>query len=204
MKKIITAIAASLLLATFASGADNDKALKTLEQKNASMTGFQGEIRQTKTLVNKHEIKSAGTLYFAGPDKMSMIYSEPSGEKFIINADKMLVKRDGKANIFDLTKNKLMNSLAVTLLYSMQGRIAELSELCDADIEATMDASGWNITLTARKKAPKGYSRIDLRYSPDGSITYMKMTEFAGISTTYEMPTLTHALPSDPSVFNIK
>ncbi|MGM9735775.1 MAG: outer membrane lipoprotein carrier protein LolA [Candidatus Cryptobacteroides sp.] len=205
MKMKLAAVAASLfLIGTMASGADNDKALKALEQKNASLSGFQGDFRQTKTLVNRHEIKSCGTLYFAGGDKMSMIYSEPSGETFVINGDKMSVNREGKANTFDLTKNKLMNSLAVTLLYSLQGRIADLSEISDADIEATQDASGWHITLTARKKAAKGYSRIDLRYKSDGSITYMKMTEFSGISTTYEMPTLTRTLPSDPEIFSIR
>ncbi|MGN0196161.1 MAG: outer membrane lipoprotein carrier protein LolA [Candidatus Cryptobacteroides sp.] len=196
---IIAVLTASLQVL---SAQDCDAILQALQQKNAPVEGFQGKFSQTKTLVNGHEIKSHGTLYYAGPDRMSMIYMEPFGEKFVINSGRMLVRRDGKSNVYDLGKNRRMNSLAVTLLYCMQGRIAELAESCDASVDASRNGSGWQITLTARGKTSGGYSMIELRYAPDGGIRYMKMTEPSGIFTTYEMPSLSASLPSD--VFILK
>ena len=180
-----------------------DKALEVLEQKNSSRKAFYGNFKQTKTLVSKKEIKSEGTLYFSAPDKLSMLYTSPEGEKMIINGDTMLNEREGKNNKFDLTKNKSMHTLAATILYSMQGKISELAKICNADINTVQNASGWTVTLTAKTKAAKGYSSIVLAYKSDGTICSMEMTEFSGISTLYEMDSITTGVP-DENVFYIR
>ena len=85
-----------------------DKALEVLEQKNSGRKAFYGNFKQTKTLVSKKEIKSEGMLYFSAPDKLSMLYTLPEGEKMIINGDTLLNEREGRNNKFDLAKNKSM------------------------------------------------------------------------------------------------
>lgn len=201
--KTVAMIAAVCMAAPAVSATENKKDLETLEQKNISVKGFSGTFLQTKVLVNKKEIKSEGMLYFSNPDKMSMIYSNPEGDKFIINAGKMGITKGEKTNIFDLGKNKSMKSLAITLLYSMQGNIDDLAEACDADVDARKTSAGWKIELKARKKAPKGYATIELEYSPDGTIKSMRMTEFNGISTLYEMASLKKGPQTDEKVFEI-
>lgn len=195
-----------MCLLPLTAAAQSDETGKTLEKigkKNEGRNAFSGRFTQTKRLVSKKEIKSEGMLHFNAPDKLAMLYDKPEGDQFIINADKMLVDREGKSNRFDLAKNKSMNTLAVTILYSLQGKVSELAEICNADIEASSKGSGWQITLTAKTKAAKGYSEIVLDYKADGSLASMKMTEFSGICTIYEMDSVTPGA-SDESLFQIR
>lgn len=176
MKKILTTL--TLLVSVISLSAQGGKDIK-----NASFR----EVR-TPAKVDSQIITLEGTLNFKMDDYLSMEYG--NGELFLIDGNRMTIRRDNQNNTFDLSKNIMMRSLSHVLLYSFQGRLDDLAVEQKCDIRKE-DRDGRHIvTLTARKKGVKGYGVIEVSYdAKTKSIRTMRMDEFTGASTWYEMIT---------------
>ena len=120
--------------------------------------------------------------YNAGSIRMD--YS--NGDLFEVSGNTMTIKNGSAKQVFDLAKNIMMKGLSNTLNYAFQGQLTKLAAEHDADITASKDGKFYLITLTARKKAPRGYSKIVAYYRiADCLLTSMRMDEFNGASTFY-------------------
>lgn len=181
-----------LLLCTMLHAQNNQALLTQIEQANAALTTIEGKFAQTKTLAaNGKQLKSTGTIYLTGTEQMAMHYDAPSTDLLIINGNRFYMVRGKKKNNFNTEKNKTMRALRNTLLHCVHGCPATLAQENEAEVSTSQTAEGTTVTLTSKKKTPRGYEKIILLYAPQTHLlTRMEMIEWGGNSTLYEMSQL--------------
>lgn len=167
MRKLITLIAALAVAAA------------------ASAQTTEGAFVQTKTIkASGRTIVSKGNLSYTAPDQLSMLFTDPEGDYLIIDGPFLRSDLNGTAMDVDTSRNAQMRNLKNTLLNCIAGDVDKVAAENDANI-ATKSKSGGGrtVTLTAKKAAARGYSRIVIDYRADGTMTSMLLEEFTGVST---------------------
>ena len=140
---------------------------------------------QTKTIkASGKKIVSEGTYSFKAPDQLVMQYTKPDGDFFIIDGPIIRLDLRGTAAELDTTNNPLARAQRNTLLNSLTGNYQAIATDMDASISETEKGGVKTVTITANKKAAKGYSKLILTYK-GGSLKNMVLEEFNGISTEY-------------------
>ena len=115
-----------------------------------------------------------------------MNYSDED-EYFAIEGNTMSIKHDGKSMTFDLNKNKPMRTLSKFILSAFNGKLRELAQEANSEISVAETENAIEVTLVAKKKAVKGYSKVVLNYDPKAfTLIDMLMEEFDGSVTTYK------------------
>lgn len=144
-----------------------------------------------------------GELYYSATDRMSMHYSNPQTDLLVINGDQFYMASGKRKNLFNLTQNATMRSLAHLLLNSMHGDVEAIATETGAQIEYTSDAQYHIFTLTKTKREVKGYRRVVLKYAKtDLLLHYMLLEEHSGNYNTYTLTS--HTLqPSTPDKYFI-
>lgn len=129
-----------------------------------------------------------GELYYSATDRMSMHYSNPRTDLLVINGDQFYMASGKRKNLFNLTQNATMRSLAHLLLNSMYGDVEAIATETGAQIEYTSDAQYHIFTLTKTKREVKGYRRVVLKYAKtDLLLHYMLLEEHSGNYNTYTL-----------------
>lgn len=168
--------------------ADNAAALDKIESANAAYSSQTCSFTQQKTTVTGAKNDANGTLYYVSPDKLSQHYVQPATDLLVINGANFYMARNDKKMLFDTSKNQMMRNLSNTLLYCIQGKIRQLATENDANVDVSESADNYIVTLTARKKAARGYKTIVLHYAKKTCLlTTMRMDEMNGASTLYQL-----------------
>lgn len=185
-KKIITLVLAMFAVTAFA---DDAAVLTKIKNANAQIKTIESSFKESKKLkANGKVIDKQGTFYFSATCKLSMLYSNPEGEKTVINGKDMLLIHDGKTRTFKTDKNARMRNLSTILLCAVHGEIEKLCEDVSATYTATEKGDSYFVVINATKKSGKGYSKIEITYAKaDGLIKQMVMTENSGDVTTYTL-----------------
>ena len=182
--KRITILFSALILSFGLSAQSAEEILSTVE-KNAART-FNGSFTEVRISASGDSKTLKGDLLYKPETYLSMMYSNE--ELFSIDGQKMVMIRDGSNQIFDLTKNVMMKSLASMLLNSFGGHPKAIAESQGADLSACVEGNFYKVNLTARKKSVRGYSSIELLYDrATCSLRRMKLCEFSGAETHYSM-----------------
>jgi len=192
MRHFIT-LAIAMVLPFMAFAGNNDAfILSTIEARNETLKTAECTFTQVRAVpAAKTSVDMAGALYFDVNKKLSMLYTKPAGEYFVVNGDILKMNKGGKKNQFDLTKVPMMNSLCKTLFCCIQGKIRTLAVEVNADVAVEETANSYIVTLTAKKKEVKGYSKIVLTYNKKTClIDEMVMEEFTGVRNSYKMTSL--------------
>ena len=151
---------------------------------------FDTEFTQTKVMkVSGKTTEKVGHITFDGKNQLSMIYSEPEGEYFIIEGDQVKINMDGKKADLDANKVKMVKLQRATLLNCLSGNWEQAAVDNNADSTVIEDKEFRNILIKARGKVPRGgYSSVDLTYRlSDGMMVKMVLEEAIGIVNTYEI-----------------
>lgn len=187
MKKIALTLFAVLGALTL-SAQNSADILSKIEKAGAKADDIVTPFKEVRTPADKAlpTVNLKGKLVFKSEGFLSMQYD--NGDNFYINGDKMIITQNGVDQVFDTTKNLLMKSLNHTLMFAFRGTPAKIAEEQQADIVAEKKGSDYVVTLTARKKSARGYSRIVIFYdSAKCIIKGMQMDEVTGASTLYTM-----------------
>ena len=140
---------------------------------------------QTKTIkASGKKIVSEGTYSFKAPDQLVMQYTKPEGDFFIIDGPIIRLDMRGTAAELDTTNNPVAKAQRNTLLNSLTGNYKAIATEMDASLAETEKGGVKTVTITANKKAAKGYSKLVLTYKA-GTLKNMILEEFNGISTEY-------------------
>lgn len=179
--------------------------LQDIEKANAAYGSIEGLFTRTQVNAAKgNTVRTEGTLYISGEDRMAQHYKAPCPDLLIINGDTFYMIRGKKDNKFNTAKNKTMRGLRNTLLYCVHGKPAALAAENGAEITAKKVSGGYEVTLVSTKKTARGYAKIVLLYDLKSKLlTRMQMDEFNGNSTVYEMSGLKTNASVSPSVFEI-
>lgn len=176
MKKILTTL--TLLVSAFTLFAQGGKDIT-----NASFR----EVR-TPATADSEVMTLTGKLNYKADNYLCLNYD--NGELFLVDGNKMVIDQNGQRAEFDLSKNIMMRSLSHVLLYSMQGKLDDLAVEQKCDIKKESIKGQQVVTLTAKKRGVKGYGMIVVSYDEKTkSIRNMRMDEFTGASTFYELVT---------------
>lgn len=128
-----------------------------------------------------------GRYYYTSPDKMAMAYDQDS-EGLVLSGNQFYIRRGGKTHKGEIQRVKQMRQLSEILFACIRGKVRGVAEGNGADLSAKTEKGFHNVTLTAKKKASKGFSRIVLRYrASDGLLTYLLMEEFSGTTNEYTL-----------------
>ena len=131
----------------------------------------------------------AGHLTFDGKDQLTMTYSEPEGEYFIVEGNKVKMNLNGKKAELDADKVKLVRMQRATLLNCIAGNWEQAA--IDNNAETTVEeADGFrHVVIKAKGKVPRGgYNSVDLMYRlSDGVLVKMILEEAIGVINTYQM-----------------
>lgn len=138
-----------------------------------------------------------GELFYSATDRMSMHYSNPQTDLLVINGDQFYMASGKRKNLFNLTQNATMRSLAHLLLNSMHGDVEAIANETGAQIEYISDAQYHIFTLTKTKREVKGYRRVVLKYAKtDLLLHYMLLEEYSGNYNTYTLTSHTLQPPT--------
>lgn len=188
MKKIVLLCVLSLVWVLPLSAVSDAEMLQFIAQKGTARTEISTSFKELRAMPRKEKVSLKGKLQYRSPDFLDMVYEHPDKEHFLIDGTKMVNRREGREVKSDLTKNKTMRGLSHTLLYAFSGQVEEISKEQDTTLKITEEKTEYHVVLDARKKQVMGYCHIEIHYrKSDGQIVYMKMDEFNGMSTIYEM-----------------
>ncbi len=151
---------------------------------------FDTDFTQSKLMkVSGKTTEKVGHLVFDGNDHLSMIYSEPEGEYFIIEGNMVKINLDGKKADLDAAKVKTVKLQRATLLNCLSGNWEQAAEDNNAELTVTEDKGFRNVLIKAKGKVPRGgYSSVELTYRlSDGVMIKMVLEEGIGIINTYEI-----------------
>ena len=131
----------------------------------------------------------AGHITFDGNDQLTMTYTQPEGEYFIIEGNMVKINMDGKKAELDAEKVKMVGLQRATLLNCLSGNWEQAAEDNNADLTITEEGGLKTVSIVAKGKVPRGgYNSVELTYRlSDGMMTKMVLMEAIGIQNTYEM-----------------
>ena len=129
-------------------------------------------------------IHSEGVISFKAPDQLTMTYTNPAGEYLIISGPMLRSNSQGQQLSVDTDKNARFRTLRNTLLNCINGAYEQAAKDNDAELSVSEKNGRKTVSMTARKAAPRGYSKIILEYIK-GLPVRMVLEEFGGISTEY-------------------
>ena len=148
------------------------------------------EFTQTKMMkLSGKTTDKAGHITFDGNDQLTMSYSLPEGDYFIIEGNMVKINMDGKKADLDAEKVKMVKLQRATLLNCLAGNWEQAAEDNNAELTVTEDQGLRNVLIKAKGKVPKGgYASVELTYRlSDGMMTKMILEEAIGIINTYEI-----------------
>jgi len=129
-----------------------------------------------------------GHILFDGNDQLSMIYSEPEGEYFIIEGNMVKINMDGKKTDVDANKVKMVAMQRATLLNCLSGNWEQAAIDNNAETTITEEDGLKTISLIVNGKPKGGYKSVVLTYRlSDGVLTKMILEEVIGAINTYEI-----------------
>ena len=151
---------------------------------------YNTDFTQTKVMkLSGKTTNKVGHITFDGNDQLQMIYSEPQGDYFIIEGNKVKMNLDGKKAELDAEKVKMVKLQRATLLNCLSGNWEQAAIDNNAETSITEEKGLKTISINAKGKVPKGgYKSVELTYRlSDGGIIKMVLEEAIGIINTYEI-----------------
>ena len=148
------------------------------------------DFTQTKMMkVSGKTTDKIGHIVFDGNDQLTMIYSQPEGDYFIIEGNMVKINMDGKKANLDAEKVKTVQLQRATLLNCLSGNWEKAAEDNNADLSVSEKGGFRNVSIKAKGKVPKGgYSSVEITYRmADNTLTKMVLEEAIGIINTYEI-----------------
>lgn len=186
--RFITTIAALMLAATQMSGQAPEKLLSSVESSASVNKTYSADFVEVRKAKNAKDKVCKGSFTYDSKGSIVMTYADPAGEYFKIEDGKLHILRDGKEHDYDAKKTPLAKKMSSSLLSLFAGRVKEAADTQNADYDVQETADSYVVTLTARKKAAKGYGKTSVTYSKKtGRVVSMYLEEFNGNSSTYSL-----------------
>lgn len=151
---------------------------------------YNHDFTQTRRLkVSGKTTVMKGHLNYDGKEKLSMTYSDPEGDYFIIDGNMVKMSLMGKSGELDANKVPMVALQRSTLLNCLSGNWKQAAEDNNATTTVTEKTGFRTVKITAAGIIPRGgYKSVTLTYRiKDGRVSRLILEEPAGIENTYEM-----------------
>ena len=130
-------------------------------------------------------VRSEGAISFKAPDQLTMTYTDPAGDYLVISGPMLRSNTRGQQISVNIEKNARFRALCNTLLNCISGQYEQAAADNNADLTVSEKNGIKTVTMTARKAAVRGYSKIVMDYNAKGLPVRMVLEEFGGITTEY-------------------
>lgn len=191
-------------LVAHANAFDQAKALQEISKAAASISTMQCEFIQTKTLkMLGDKMVSKGYMYCQQLDKLRWEYTSPYRYTFILNGNKVLLKKGNRNDVIDVNQNKMFKEIARIMMNSVLGKC--LTDKKDFKAGVAPQSSGYVVTLLPQKKDMKQmFSKIVLYYDKRlAVITKVVLYEKNGDNTVIDLKNIKKNAPINASKFKI-
>ena len=151
---------------------------------------FDTDFTQTKVMkISGKTTDKVGHIVFDGNDHLSMTYTQPEGDYFIVDGNMVKINIDGKKAELDSQKVKMVGLQRSTLLNCLSGNWEQAAIDNNAETNIKEEKELKTISIVAKGKVPKGgYKSVVLTYRiSDGALVKMVLEEAIGIINTYEI-----------------
>lgn len=147
------------------TAAEQQQIIKTISQAAARMKTMQADFVQTKTLrMLGDKMVSYGTMAYQQSDKLRWEYTRPYTYTFILNGNKVTMKKGTRTDVVDVNKNKMFKEIARIMMNSVIGQC--LTDRESFAVTVKQDATTYTATLVPQKKQMRQmYSRITLTFN---------------------------------------
>lgn len=183
---------------------NNQKIIDHINQVAHSLKSMQADFVQTKTMkMLGDKMVSNGKMYYQQSDKLHWEYTTPYTYIFILNGDKVLLKKGTRKDVIDVNKNKVFKEIARIMMSSMVGTC--LTEKKDFSVSVVETDQTYTATLIPQKKEMKQmYTKIVLTFTKKTSmISRVVMYEKNGDNTEIVLKNVVTNKTINPSYFAI-
>ena len=174
---------------------NNQKIIDHINQVAHSLKSMQADFVQTKTMkMLGDKMVSNGKMYY---------HTTPYSYTFILNGDKVLLKKGTRKDVIDVNKNKVFKEIARIMMSSMVGTC--LTEKKDFSVSVAETDKTYTATLIPQKKEMKQmYTKIVLTFTKKTSmISRVVMYEKNGDNTEIVLKNVVTNKAISPSYFAI-
>lgn len=134
-------------------------------------------------------VKKLGMLYFTSPDKLSVLFSNPKGDKYVIVSDKIYDQQGKRGLIYKFDKHESKKKSASLFMRALMGKIVEIEKLIGVKAQFEEDKSFYIFSFENSNKNIIQYKKVRLLYSKlDYHLCMVVLEGFKDEITTYCMP----------------
>ncbi|MDR1672013.1 MAG: outer membrane lipoprotein carrier protein LolA [Bacteroidales bacterium] len=180
----------------------DNRIVEKIRVANAIHTSVASPFKQTQHLsLLGEDVHSSGRFYYAKPDKLAMLYDDPSGDVMLINGDRFVMVSGSKKKETSAKNNAQMKSMKTILSACLQGDATSIG----ADkISCGETADAYIIIAEINGKANKSnIVKVTLTFEKTTlTLSVLRTEEKDGSYTTYELTDKKFDQPIDNSIFD--
>lgn len=188
----------------FAQKLDQPTVLNEISAAASSINTIQCDFVQTKSLkMLGDKMVSKGKMWCQQPNMLRWQYDSPYTYTFILNNNKVMVKKGNHSDVIDVSKNKMFKEIARIMMNSVLGKV--LTEKTDFKASVVQRGQYFIVTLIPLKKEMKQmFASILLHYDTKLKlVTKVEMHEKNGDSTLIELQNIKKNATVNASLFKI-
>lgn len=186
MYKFIAVVTSLLLCVNVTCAQVADSFESRIESVSALNKSIQCDFVQTKKVKNiKGEIVSNGEFYYDNSGMMALIYSQPQGDRVLINGETFTVVTAGKKIEGKAGDNPMMMQICNMLQACMSGDVTKLGRGWQMNIEE--NELRYSVTLQPSDRRTRKYiESLLMRFDKqDMTLSELRMNETSGGYTNY-------------------
>lgn len=184
---------------------DENAVRKQINVAVQRMHTMQCDFTQTKTMrLLGDKMVSKGRMYYSSGNKLRWEYTTPYQYIFVMNQNKVLLKKGGKSQVIDVNQSKMFKEITRIMMNSVLGNC--LSDKQDFKSTLQQTQQEWIATMIPQKKNLKQmFQSIKVHFSRQRSIvTKVEMIEKNGDCTVIELRNMKTNIKLNDSLFNIQ
>lgn len=188
----------------FAQKLDQATVLSEISTAASSIKTMQCDFVQTKSLkLLGDKMVSKGKMWCQQPNMLRWQYDSPYTYTFILNDNKVTVKKGNHSDVIDVNKNKMFKEITRIMMNSVLGKV--LTDKTDFKASVAQSGQYFIVTLVPQKKEMKQmFTSILLHYDTKLKlVTQVEMHEKNGDSTLIELQNIKKNATVNASLFKI-
>ena len=188
-----------------AQGVNEQKAIQEISRAAAAIKTMQCDFVQTKTLkMLGDKMVSKGKMYCRQPDQLRWEYVTPYTYTFILNNNKVLLKKGKRSDVIDVNQNMMFKEIARIMMNSVLGK--SLTDKKDFKVSVSGNPQQYTATLVPVKKDMKQmFTKILLYYDVKAQmVKKVGLYEKNGDNTVIELVNIKKNTQINASVFSVK
>lgn len=170
MRRIFSALVMVIAFVVSYGQNNNQQIIDKINAAASKLSTMQCDFVQTKSVkLLNDKIVSKGKMYYSQPNKLRWEYITPYTYTFILNDNKVVLKKNNKNSVIDVNQNKMFREIVNIMMNSVVGKCLTDKKSFKTTVK---DASSeWIATLLPQSKELKHmFTKIVLHFDKKQSV----------------------------------